>query len=111
MRSVDIGAKPMCECGVFALENIPCGCMLIVCEEAGKDPVDLLQRRDTTAFWKSLYEDLPSTFIPGSEFLDASKSTMLAAPSAPMPPGRPSKRRIKSAIDNLKHSIKHSGNP
>ena len=35
MRSVDIGAKPMCECGVFALENIPCGCMLIVCEEAG----------------------------------------------------------------------------
>ena len=85
--------------------------MLIVCEEAGQDPVSLLQRRDTAAFWKSLYEDLPSTFIPGSEFLDASKSTMLAAPSAPKPPGRPSERRIKSAIDNLKHSIKHSGNP
>ena len=33
MRSVDIGANPRCECGVFALENIPCGCMLIVCEE------------------------------------------------------------------------------
>ena len=84
--------------------------MLIVCEEAGQDPASLLQRRDTAAFWKSLYADLPSTFIPGSEFLDSSNSTLKAAPSAPRAPGRPSKSRIKGAIDNLKHSLKQPGN-
>ena len=50
IRSVNIGKKPKCECGVFALEKIPCGYVLIVCEEAGKDPALLLEARDTAKF-------------------------------------------------------------
>ena len=37
-RSVIICKQTMCECGVFAFVNLPCDCMLILCEEAGKDP-------------------------------------------------------------------------
>ena len=55
--------KNSCECGVFALEKIPCGCMLIVCEEAGIDPALLLEARDTAKFWKELYEDLPEIVV------------------------------------------------
>jgi len=106
-RSVNIGKNPSCECGVFALEKIPCGCMLIVCEEAGIDPALLLEARDTAKFWKELYEDLPEIAVPGSEFLAPGQSGLLAPPAKPIAPGRPSTKRIKGAMDKV-HKMKAS---
>ena len=105
VRSVDVGAHPKCECGLFAVEKIPCGCMLIVCDEGGHDPAGLLRPRDSVAFWKAQYADLPATFAPGSEFLGTADSSLLAAPAAPNPPGRPSGRRIQNAMDLVKKVI------
>ena len=99
--------KPKCECGVFALEKIPCGCMLIVCEEAGTDPALLLEARDTAKFWKELNEDLPEIAVPGSEFLAPGQSGLLAPPAKPIAPGRPSTKRIKGAMDKV-HKMKAS---
>jgi len=79
--------------------------MLIVCDEGGHDPAGLLRPRDSVAFWKAQYADLPATFAPGSEFLGTADSSLLAAPAAPNPPGRPSGRRIQNAMDLVKKVI------
>ena len=107
-RAVKIGAHPSCECGAYVIEKIPCGCMLIVCESAGKNPVTLVQTRDTVEHWKTIYANLPENKVPGTEFLPADDAESRAAPAAPKPPGRPSKKRMKGAMDMVKKLSKAS---
>ena len=93
--------KEKCECGVLALEKFPCGCMPIVCEEAGKDPALLLEARYTAKFWNELYEDPHEIAYRGSEFLAPGQSGLLAPPAKPIAPGRPSTKRIKGAMGKV----------
>ena len=94
----------------FALENISCGCILIVCEKAGKDPALLPEARDTAEFWKELYEDLPQIEVPGSEFLAPGQSGRLAPLAKPIAPGRPSAKRMKGGMEKVSE-IKASAIP
>jgi len=107
-RAVKIGANPSCECGAYDIEKIPCGCILIVCESAGKNPVTLVQTRDTVEHWKTIYANLSENNVPGTEFLPAGEAESRAAPAAPKPPGRPSTKRMKGAMDMLKKLSKAS---
>mmetsp|Transcript_72673 Transcript_72673/g.142270 ORF Transcript_72673/g.142270 Transcript_72673/m.142270 type:complete len:774 (-) Transcript_72673:146-2467(-) len=112
-RVVDLGvlnAKPECECGVFALDKSLCGCMLYVAQKAGRSFCTLLDTSQKGSTFKAQYTDLPPFKVPGNEMVaDLDTESCLQPPAAfATTAGRPSQKRIKSAMEIAMQNQKKS---
>lgn len=104
------GGAQTCECGVFAIEKIPCGCLLHAAQKAGKPFSSLLDVSEKGSTFKMQYSDLPPFKVPGNEELaDLEAENCLQPPAAfATKAGRPSFKRIKSAIEISTKQSKHA---
>jgi hypothetical protein len=97
-----------CDCGGAELDGLPCACVLAVAEEAGVLWSSLLESHDTVESWQMQYENLPKFVIPGTEqlrFEQADESLRIPVEN-PSKRGRPSRRRIKGALERHKKTNK-----
>jgi len=97
----DAGDFPKCGCGAFALDKIPCGCMLYAAQKAGRSFSSLIDDSHKGSTFKLQYSDLPSFKVPGNEELaDLEPENSLQPPAAfATKAGRPSNKGIKGAIE------------
>ena len=104
------GGAQTCECGVFAIDKVPCGCMLHAAQKAGKPFSSLLEVSEKGSTFKMQYSDLPPFKVPGNEELaDLEAEKCLQPPAAfATKAGRPSFKRIKSAIEISTKRSKHA---
>jgi len=93
--------RSACECCVFAIEKVPCGCLLHAAQKAGKQLSSLLDVSEKGSTFKMQYSDLPPFKVPGNEELaDLEAENCLQPPAAfATKAGRLSFKRIKSAIE------------
>lgn len=104
------GGGKTCECGVFAIEKVPCGCLLHAAQKAGKPLSSLLDVSEKGSTFKMQYSDLPPFKVPGNEELaDLEAENCLQPPAAfATKAGRPSFKHIKSAIEISTKRSKHA---
>jgi hypothetical protein len=104
------GGDQTCECSVFAIEKVPCGCLLHTAQKAGKPLSSLLDVSEKGSTFKMQYSDLPPFKIPGNEELaDLEAENCLKPPAAfATKAGRPSFKHSKSAIENSTKRSKHA---
>jgi hypothetical protein len=104
------GDANTCECGAFAIDKVPCGCLLYAAQKAGKPFHLLLDESEKGSTFKMQYADLPPFKVPGNEELaDLEAETCLQPPAAfATKAGRPSCKRIKSAIETSSKRSKHA---
>jgi len=105
------GGGKTCECGVFAIEKVPCGCLLHAAQKAGKSLSSLLDVSEKGPTFKMQYSDLPPFKVPGNEELaDLEAENCLQPPAVAFATkaGRPSFKHIKSAIEISTKWSKHA---
>ena len=107
VRVVDLEQKT-CECGVFEVDEVPCGCMLYVAQKTGVSFSDLLHKDQKGSTFKWQYTDLPPFKVPGNEEIaELEDGDCLLPPAAfPVKAGRPSKKRIKGCIEKALAKVK-----
>jgi hypothetical protein len=90
-----------CSCGGKEVDGEPCACLLKAAKASGFDVASMLHERDTVVNWTRQYTDLPDFKLPSTEEIEACPADifLLAAPSCPVPRGRPSTKRLKGAMD------------
>jgi hypothetical protein len=104
------GGGQTCECGVFAIEKLPCGCLLHAAQKAGKPFSSLLDVSEKGSTFKMQYSDLPPFKDPDNEELgDLEAENCLQPPAAfATKAGRPSFKRIKFAVEISTKRSKHA---
>ena len=105
----DAGDIPSCGCGAYAIDKIPCGCMLYAAQKAGRSFSSLIPESHKGSASKLQYTGLPPFKVPGNEELaDLEPESSLQPPAAfASKAGRPSHKRIKGAIEQAAKRAKN----
>jgi hypothetical protein len=105
---------PECGCGRCKIDEMPCGCLLYAAGKAGMSTDAMLDEHDIISTWKSQYKELTDFKIPGNEdilLLAPDALTPLPPVTYPQKPGRPTKARVKSALEqSRKYKKNKKGN-
>jgi len=98
------GLASTCECGAPALDDFPCGCMLLAAEKAGIPWEQLLDESDTMEEYRKQYADLPEYAVPGTEQLMYMNPDPFLMPPVELPVnrGRPSTKRKLGVVEKWK---------